>query len=74
MARLGQRDREAAVGQVVRGVDEAVAAGVDEDLAEQLLGAEVDARRQAAEVAVHDVRPLAAGELVARACRAGRCT
>ena len=57
--RLGQRHGQAAVGQVVRGVDHAVTAGVDEDLAQQLLGFQVDLRRQATEVPVDDVRPVA---------------
>ena len=64
-ARLDQRLGEAAVGEVVRGVDQAVARGVDQDVGELLLGGQVDPRRQAAEVAVHDVGPLRAGELLA---------
>ena len=50
---------------VVRGAEHAVARAGHEDLAEQSLALQVDDGRQPAEVAVHVVRPLAAGELVA---------
>ena len=56
-AALDQGDGQAAVGQVVRGVDHAVAGGLDQDLAEHALGVQVHRWRQAAEVPVHDVRP-----------------
>ncbi len=59
-ARLGERDGEATLGEVVRRLDDAGAGRLDEDPAERLLGREVDLRRQAAEVLVDDVRPLGA--------------
>ena len=62
-ARLHQRLREAAVGEVV-GRGEHAGRG-DQQLAERPLGSEVDPRRQSAEVAVHDVGPLRAGQLLA---------
>ena len=46
-------------------VTTAVARRLGQQRAQRLLGREVDLRRAAAEVAVHDVRPLRAGELVA---------
>src|SRR5690606_19434578 len=42
---------EAALGEVVRGVDELVARGVDEDVGERLLRGEVEPRGHATEVA-----------------------
>ena len=60
---LDQRLREAAVGQVVGAGQQPDR--LDEQLGQRLLGGQVDPRRPPAEVAVHDVRPLRAGQLVA---------
>ncbi len=63
--RLEQRLRESAVREVVGGGHDAVARGVLQQGGQCLLGGEVEHRRQPAEVAVHDVGPLRAGELLA---------
>src|SRR5690606_38285640 len=54
-----------AVGQVVRGVDHAVAGGGDQDLGQQALPLQVHPRGQAAEVVVDDLGPGRAAELLA---------
>ena len=64
-AGLRQGLGQSAVGQVVGAGDDRVARRVGQQLGQRALGSEVDLRRQTAEVAVHDVRPLRAGELVA---------
>ena len=64
-ARLDQGLGEPAVGQVVGRGQQARAAGVDQQPGEVALVGEVDPRRRAAEVAVHDVRPLRARQLLA---------
>ena len=47
----------------MRGGDQARGVSAGEQLRERLLGGEVDRRREAAEVAVHDARPGGAAEL-----------
>ncbi len=64
--RLDDRLGQTAVGQVVRGVDHAVAGGGDQDLAEQALALQVDLRGQAAEVVVDHLGPGRAAELLTR--------
>ncbi len=63
-ARLGQGLCEPALGEVVRGVDHAVARGVDEDVGELLLRVRPELRGHAAEVAVDDIGPRRAVELL----------
>ena len=62
---LDQALREAAVAHVVGGAQQPVAGGRLEHVRQPHLGGEVGLRRKAAEVTVHDVRPLRAAELVA---------
>ena len=69
-ARLDQRLGQPAVGQVVRAGQQPVGGGGGEQAGEALLGGEVHGGRAAAQVAVHDVGPLAAAELVAGRRRA----
>ena len=59
---LDQRLGEAAVGEVVGGGEQPD--GVVQQHGQPLLGRQVDLRRQPAEVTVHDVGPLRAGELL----------
>ena len=54
---LGEGLRQAAVGEVVRGADQALRAEGGEQLAQRALGGQVDRRRPPAEVAVHDATP-----------------
>ena len=56
---------QAALGQVVRGGDQAVARRRRQHLGEQLLAGQVDLRGQPAEVVGGDLRPDRAVELVA---------
>ena len=79
---LGERRGEAAVGEVVRGVEQSLVRGGGEQPGERLLALEVDGRRASAEVVVHDAGPGRAVELergraeqvevVARVLPAGR--
>ncbi len=62
-ARLGQRDRQPAVGQVVGGRQQPAAARRHQHLGERCFGAEVDRRRAAAQVPVRDPGPQRAAEL-----------
>ena len=63
--RLDQRLGQPAVGEVVGAGEQARPAGVGEQRGEGPLGRQVDPRRQPAEVAVDDVGPLRARQLLA---------
>ena len=63
-AHLHQRLHQPALGQVVRGGDHPVPGSGDQDVAEPPLGLQIDRRRQPTEMAVHDLGPGGAVELV----------
>src|SRR5690606_41033107 len=65
-AGVDERLHEPTCGQVVGGLDDLVARGVDEHRGEAALGGEVDGGRPAPEVAVDDVGPDRAGQLLRR--------
>ena len=62
--RFGHSDGQTALRKVVRGVDHAVTAGVDEDLAEFAFSFRLELRRQTAQVAVCDIRPGRTAEVL----------
>ena len=66
---LGQGDSQPTLGQVVRRFDQALARGIDQDLAQSALTVEVDVGRQTTEVIVRDLGPGRATELVGRGAK-----